>query len=237
MRAELLTPICDFAAREYDLFDRGFVSVPHARATTKAKRMVVPRAAALERGSHDHALPLLVVARFSPSKFRSRTVTGRVCNNEMDDFTTIPGEANLYGLRQSDRNLPEGGKRPLSSMSPTIVLHDGDVVAIAGASGGPRIITGTFQCLLNCIEFDMTAGESVAMPRFHHQWLPNALQLEERWFDREESDHWSIVPTLESLGHEMSSRADVGVVQIIHVMRGGIHAASDPRKGGAPAGD
>ena len=75
---------------------------------------------------------------------------GFALNNQMDDFTTIPGERNAYRLTQSNRNLPEPGKRPLSSMSPTIVLRGGRPILIAGGSGGPRIITATFQCLLNC---------------------------------------------------------------------------------------
>jgi gamma-glutamyltranspeptidase/glutathione hydrolase len=87
---------------------------------------------------------------------------GFILNNEMDDFTTRPGEANAFGLRQSDRNLPAPGKRPLSSMSPTIALKDGEVVAVAGAAGGPRIITATLQALLNSLVFGMDAGKALA---------------------------------------------------------------------------
>ncbi len=101
---------------------------------------------------------------------------GFCLNNEMDDFTTRRGQANAFGLRQSERNLPSPGKRPLSSMTPTIVLdRGGDVVMIAGASGGPRIITGTMQAMLNVLLFGMDATGALAAPRFHHQWMPNVL--------------------------------------------------------------
>jgi gamma-glutamyltranspeptidase/glutathione hydrolase len=155
---------------------------------------------------------------------------GFALNDEMDDFTTIPGEPNAYGLRQSDKNLPEPGKRPLSSMSPTIVLRDGRAVVIAGASGGPRIITGTLQCILNCLLYDMTPQEAVAQARFHHQWMPNRLYFEDAWEDE------ATIEALEALGHERDRRREIGVVQVIGVGRDGIRAASDPRKGGRPAG-
>ncbi|MEM1423359.1 MAG: gamma-glutamyltransferase [Planctomycetota bacterium] len=156
---------------------------------------------------------------------------GIVLNNQMDDFLTKPDAANAYGLTQSERNLPAPGKRPLSSMSPTIVLDDaGAVLAVAGASGGPRIITGTTQALVNALHFGMDAYDAVRTPRLHHQWGPDTLFFEP---DYEQ-------PTIEALranGHAIRERPDVGVVQIL-VRRGGvIEAASDPRKGGRPAGD
>jgi gamma-glutamyltranspeptidase/glutathione hydrolase len=155
---------------------------------------------------------------------------GFMLNNEMDDFTTIPGEPNAFGLQQSDRNLPQAGKRPLSSMSPMIVRRGGRPILIAGASGGPRIISGTLQCVLNCLLFGMTPREAVAAPRFHHQWQPDILYFEEDWSDQ------AVIETMEALGHQAGRRADIGVVQLISVRDDGIHAASDPRKGGAPDG-
>jgi len=157
---------------------------------------------------------------------------GIILNNEMDDFVTEPGEPNAFGLVQSDRNLPAPGKRPLSSMSPTIVLDaDGHVELIAGASGGPRIITGTLQVILNSILFDMNSIEAVAQPRFHHQWLPNTLWFEKAWPNE------SVLRTLQSLGHEIKHRTSIGNVQLIQSNNdGAATAASDPRKGGKPAG-
>ncbi len=155
---------------------------------------------------------------------------GFVLNDEMDDFTTIPGQPNAFGLIQSDRNLPAPGKRPLSSMSPTIVVRDGKVVLVAGASGGPRIITGTIQCLLNCLLFDMDPTKAVAEPRFHHQWLPDKLHFEAGFKDSAARSE------LVLLGHQLQTAGSVGVVQLIKVDADGLRAASDPRKGGKPAG-
>jgi len=176
-------------------------------------------------------------------------------NNEIDDFTTRRGQANAFGLRQSEKNLPAPGKKPLSSMSPTIVFDSksGVVELVAGASGGPRIISGTLQVMLNALLFDMSASEAVAAPRFHHQWLPSVLMLEPHWTIGEEGggamsldevqrmmDRVGSVRAfrraLESKGHRLSERSDVGVVQLIRRRDDGYEAASDPRKGGSPAG-
>jgi gamma-glutamyltranspeptidase/glutathione hydrolase len=155
---------------------------------------------------------------------------GFALNSEMDDFTTIPGQPNAFGLQQSDMNLPAPGKRPLSSMSPTIILEGDRPIIVAGASGGPRIITGTLQCILNCLIFDMTPEEAVDAPRLHHQWIPETLQFETRWTDR------SAIDAMIERGHQIDDGGTVGVVQLIRVSPDGIRAASDPRKGGRPAG-
>ena len=155
---------------------------------------------------------------------------GFLLNDEMDDFT-IDSAANAYGLVQSDRNRPEPGKRPLSSMSPTIVLENGRVVAIAGASGGPRIISGALQVLLSALVFGEDAGQAVARPRMHHQWQPDEVRVETSWTDT------AVLDGLRARGHNVVSyKKTVGVVQAIVVRDGHITAASDPRKGGRPAG-
>jgi gamma-glutamyltranspeptidase/glutathione hydrolase len=155
---------------------------------------------------------------------------GFLLNDEMDDFTTS-GAANAYGLVQSARNRPAPGKRPLSSMSPTIVLEGGRPVAIAGASGGPRIISGTLQVLLSALVFGDDAGRAVARPRLHHQWQPDEILFETGWTDQE------TLAGLRARGHELVPyEKPVGVVQAIVVREGRISAASDPRKGGRPAG-
>lgn len=156
---------------------------------------------------------------------------GIVLNDELDDFTARPGEPNAFGLRQSPGNAPAAGKRPLSSMSPTIVLEDGRVRLVAGASGGPRIITGTMQVILNCLLLEMTPAQAVSAARFHHQWLPDVLQFEQEWT----AD--GVVDAMESMGHSTGRRDGVGVVQVVEVLPDGRkRAASDPRKGGMPAG-
>lgn len=155
---------------------------------------------------------------------------GFFLNDEMDDFTTSEG-VNAYGLVQSDLNRPEPGKRPLSSMSPTIVLRDGQVAAVAGASGGPRIISGTLQVLLAALVFGNDAGQAVDRPRLHHQWLPDEVRVESGWTDR------NSLAGLRARGHHVVDYPKaVGVVQAIVVQGGLITAASDPRKGGRPAG-
>lgn len=161
---------------------------------------------------------------------------GFCLNNEMDDFLTVRGASNAFGLTQSDANLPAPGKRPLSSMTPTIVLEDVEgtprVRAVVGGSGGPRIISGTLQSLLAATVYGMDAGRAIAAPRFHHQWKPNDLMLEV-----------GLAPVGDDLtrrGHHTVRKPagwGVAAVQMITLDSEGVAtAASDPRKGGRPAG-
>ncbi|MEP9366996.1 gamma-glutamyltransferase [Xanthobacter sp. VNH20] len=104
--------------------------------------------------------------------------TGVFLNDTMDDFTTKPGNANAFGLVQGARNAIAPGKRPLSSMSPTIVVHDGKPYIVLGSPGGSRIISSVVQTLVNVIDHGMTLQEAVDAPRIHHQWLPDVLFAE-----------------------------------------------------------
>jgi gamma-glutamyltranspeptidase/glutathione hydrolase len=104
--------------------------------------------------------------------------TGIVMNNEMDDFTTKPGVANFYGLVQGETNAIAPGKRPLSSMSPTIVLRDGKPVLVIGAPGGSRIITVVLLVILNMVDYGMNLQEAIDAPRIHQQWLPETTFVE-----------------------------------------------------------
>ena len=163
---------------------------------------------------------------------------GFVLNNEMDDFTTRRGEANAFGLKQSDKNLPAPGKRPLSSMSPTIVLNDKkQVVAVAGASGGPRIITGTTLVFLNGLILGQTAEQAVNSPRIHHQWLPNTLEIEPNYPGRHigvDMPSW-----MRKLHHQVDITPRKSAVQLILRTpdNKSWDAACDPSKGGKAAGD
>ncbi|MCK4874127.1 MAG: gamma-glutamyltransferase [Phycisphaerales bacterium] len=154
---------------------------------------------------------------------------GFCLNNEMDDFLTVRGRANAFGLQQSQRNLPAPGKRPLSSMSPTIVLRDGEVDLVVGASGGPRIITSTLQVMLNVIMHGMGAAEAVAAARVHHQWLPNELRLEDGL------DAPDLREALERRGHTIAPYPRPAAVQAVLRRGGRCEGVSDPRKGGRPA--
>ena len=104
--------------------------------------------------------------------------TGVLLNDEMDDFTAKVGVPNLYGLVQGEANSIAPGKRPLSSMSPTIVTKDGKPVMVVGTPGGSRIITAVLETMINAIDYDMNAQEAVDMPRFHQQWLPEMTNVE-----------------------------------------------------------
>ena len=105
--------------------------------------------------------------------------TGMLLNNEMADFATSPGNANAFGLVQGEVNKIEPGKRPLSSMSPTIVLQDGKPWLATGSPGGSVIISTVLQMILNAMEFDMNVATAAAEPRIHHQWMPDVLNMEE----------------------------------------------------------
>ena len=154
---------------------------------------------------------------------------GIVLNNEMDDFAAVPGKPNAFGLMQSAANAVEPGKKPLSSMTPTILVRDGRAVHVAGASGGPRIISATLQVLLNMTRFGMSPEEAVVAPRFHHQWLPDELLLEEPLKATLSKD-------LEQRGHRVASRGKLAAAQAAARGEDGLSGGSDPRKGGRHAG-
>ncbi len=153
---------------------------------------------------------------------------GLVMNNEMGDFTAQPGVPNNYGLIGTEQNAIAPGKRPLSSMSPTLVLGPDDrPYMTVGASGGPAIITGTLMALLNTIDFGMSPADAIEAPRIHHQWLPNTLFLEQAMGMRS---------TLKNFGHEIEVRPAWSNVQmIVRSDEGTFTGVSDPRKGGRPA--
>lgn len=154
---------------------------------------------------------------------------GIVLNNEMDDFTATPGKPNAFGLIQSKANAIEPGKRPLSSMTPTIVVDEGRAIYACGASGGPRIITATLQSLLNHTVFEMSARDAVSASRFHHQWSPNELLLESAL-------EKSIGMPLKAKGHMVKPAASLGATQSAAAENGRLFGGSDPRKHGQPAG-
>jgi gamma-glutamyltranspeptidase/glutathione hydrolase len=104
--------------------------------------------------------------------------TGFFLNDQMDDFTAKPGSANLFGLVQGEANAIAPGKRPLSSMTPTLVLAEGKPVLVLGTPGGSRIITTVLEIIIDLIDHGMTLQEAVNAPRFHHQWLPDTLAAE-----------------------------------------------------------
>lgn len=157
--------------------------------------------------------------------------TGVVLNNQMDDFSIAPGVPNTYGLVGNEANSVQPGKRPLSSMSPTIVLLDGQPVLTVGAGGGPRIITQVLLTLLRYLEFGEDLADAIGNPRFRHQWSPDKLYLE-NGFDP------SVAKELERLGHSLEWTDLAGIAQAIALdpatgLFTGVH---DPRVNGQAAG-
>jgi len=134
---------------------------------------------------------------------------GFFLNNEMDDFSVKPGVPNQFGLIGTEANAIAPGKRMLSSMTPMIVEKDGEVILVAGAPGGPRIITGTFQVVLNVLEYDLPLDSAVRAPRFHHQWLPDVLRVEDG-FPPE------VIGSLRAMGHDLKAIEGIARVKAIH---------------------
>jgi gamma-glutamyltranspeptidase/glutathione hydrolase len=110
------------------------------------------------------------------------TGLGFLLNDEMDDFTSKPGAPNMFGLLQGEANAIAPGKRPLSSMSPTILLKDGQLFLVLGSRGGPGIITAVAEVLVSVIDYGMNIQQAVEAPRFHHQWMPDVLRVEKDGF-------------------------------------------------------
>ncbi len=150
---------------------------------------------------------------------------GFLLNNEMDDFAVKPGVPNLYGLIGGDANAVEPYKRPLSSMSPSLVLKDGQVLAVLGSPGGPRIITTVLQVMLNLIDHGMTLREAVDAPRVHLQWIPDELRVEKNGLSADTAEK------LRTMGYKIEVKANMGDVNAILVdqKNNQFLIASDPR--------
>ena len=149
-------------------------------------------------------------------------------NNELDDFTAAPGASNAFGLVGFEANLPGPGKRPLSSMSPTIVLKDGKPVLVTGTPGGSRIISAVLQIVVNVIDYKMDVAAAVAAPRVHHQWMPDEVRVESG-FPPETLD------ALRAKGHRVIEPLGQTSANSIAVRPGGLLGAPDPRTRGAAA--
>jgi gamma-glutamyltranspeptidase/glutathione hydrolase len=154
--------------------------------------------------------------------------TGVLLNNELDDFTAAPGASNAYGLVGFEANLPGPGKRPLSSMSPTIVLKDGKPVLVTGTPGGSRIISTVLQVIVNVLDYGMDVAAAVAAPRLHHQWLPDEVRIERGFAD-------ATIAALKAKGHHVVEPLGQTSANSIAVTANGLLGAPDPRTRGADA--
>lgn len=148
--------------------------------------------------------------------------TGILLNNEMDDFSAKPGVPNGYGLLGGEANAVEANKRPLSSMSPTLVFKDSKPYIVTGSPGGSRIITTVTQVISNVIDHDMNIAEATHAPRIHDQWLPDEIRIEKAL-------NVDTVKKLESMGHMVSPQAAMGSTQSIMITPDGVYGSSDPR--------
>jgi gamma-glutamyltranspeptidase / glutathione hydrolase len=153
--------------------------------------------------------------------------TGFFLNNEMDDFTVKPGAPNLYGLVQGEPNAIAPGKRPLSSMAPTLVERDGQVVLVLGSPGGSRIITTVLETIINIIDHGMGAQEAVDAPRLHHQGQPDDVYFERSGLSPE------VVSQLTAMGYKLVEQRPWGAVELIEIANRRLRGASDSR---LPAG-
>lgn len=153
---------------------------------------------------------------------------GFFLNDEMDDFTAKPGTPNMFGLIQGEANSIAPGKRMLSAMSPTIVLDPkGNLLLITGARGGPRIISATYQIILNVIDHRMSLADAMSAPRVHHQALPDSIRAEMGGFRPE------VLARLRGMGHNVYELSGIGSAASIMRVKGGYEGMDDPRLRGA----
>lgn len=153
------------------------------------------------------------------------TGAGFLLNNEMDDFSSKPGTANMYGLVGNEANAIEPGKRMLSSMTPTIIFRDNKPFLIVGSPGGGRIITTVLQTFLNITEHGKTLQEAIDLPRFHHQWLPDEIQFEDNFgSDLTRSE-------LKQMGYTIKDISDFGRVDAIMLDENGTMTAHTDKRG------
>jgi gamma-glutamyltranspeptidase/glutathione hydrolase len=154
--------------------------------------------------------------------------TGVLLNNELDDFTAAPGASNAFGLVGYEANLPGPGKRPLSSMSPTIVLKDGKPILVTGSPGGSRIISTVLQVIVDVLDYHMDVAAAVAAPRLHHQWMPDEVRIERGFPD-------DVLAALKAKGHQIVEPMGQTSANSIAINESGLLGAPDPRTRGAEA--
>jgi gamma-glutamyltranspeptidase/glutathione hydrolase len=247
-----------FADRAYWLGDPDFVQVPRGLVDKAYARQLaarIDRSKAIEVKGHgdptsfdsrlfskhtthiaaaDRAGHWVAITTTVNTTFGSKVVvpgTGVILNNQMDDFAIAPGTPNAFGLVGADANAIEPGKRPLSSMSPTIVCKEGKPVLTVGAAGGPRIITEVVLAIVRFVDLKSSLADAVALPRIHQQWSPNVLFVESN-FDRISREK------LTAMGHDVRLVNGGGICQAISFdeasgMFVGVH---DPRTNGKAAG-
>jgi gamma-glutamyltranspeptidase/glutathione hydrolase len=229
-------PIATLTAKDYAIKQRAGIDPDHATPWTDALSATPPR----EGSNTTHfavvddagnAVSNTYTLNFSYGLGLVADGTGVLLNNELDDFTAAPGAANAYGLVGFEANLPGPGKRPLSSMSPTVVLKDGKPVLVTGSPGGSRIISTVLQVIVNVLDYHMDVAAAVAAPRLHHQWLPDEVRIERGFAD-------DTLGQLRARGHQVIEPMGQTSANSIAVTSDGLLGAPDPRtRGSAAAGN
>ena len=221
-------PIRKLMAKEYAGWIRGRISPDKTRPANfygyynyEAEKGGTTHFSVVDRFGNAVACTQSVNTRFGSKLLAPRT--GIVLNNTMDDFAIHPEVANAYGLIGNRANSLEPKKRPLSSMSPTIILNGSHVELVAGAAGGPRIINATLQTIVNVLDFKMPVKQAVEVERIHHQWMPERLSVEAK-IDAQQRK------ALEQRGHALREQSALGTVQAITINGSGVNGAADPRK-------
>jgi gamma-glutamyltranspeptidase / glutathione hydrolase len=170
-----------------------------------------------------NAVALTYTLNFSFGSLQMAPGTGFLLNNEMDDFSAKPGVANGYGLLGGEANAIQAGKRPLSSMTPTLVFKDGKPYLATGSPGGSKIITTVLQTVLNVIEYDMNIAVASSVPRVHHQWMPDELKCES-------GVSIDTLRMLQSFGHKTKATTVLGSTQSVMKVGDQFEGYSDPRR-------
>ncbi len=226
-------PVKILISKDYAAKQRAGIDLDHATPWTDALSATPPH----EGGNTTHfsvvdsrgnAVSNTYTLNFSYGLGLVADGTGVLLNNELDDFTAAPGASNAYGLVGFEANLPGPGKRPLSSMSPTIVLKDGKPVLVTGSPGGSRIISTVLQVIVNVLDYGMDVAAAVDAPRLHHQWLPDEVRIE-RGFDE------ATLAALRAKGHKIVEPMGETSANSIAVTPNGLLGAPDPRTRGAEA--
>jgi gamma-glutamyltranspeptidase / glutathione hydrolase len=226
-------PISALIAKDYAAKQRLSIDLTRATPWTDALSAVPPREGSNTThfsviDSRGNAVSNTTTLNYSYGLGLVAEGTGVLLNNELDDFTAAPGASNAYGLVGFEANLPGPGKRPLSSMAPTIVLKDGKPVLVTGSPGGSRIISTVLQVIVNVLDYDMDIAAAVAAPRLHHQWLPDEVRVE-RGFAEE------TLAALKAMGHVIGEPLGQTSANSIAVTPNGLLGAPDPRTRGAEA--
>jgi gamma-glutamyltranspeptidase/glutathione hydrolase len=240
-----------FIDRNSKLGDPAFVRAPVATLTSKQYARTLARSISREHsdptiglagqmGEGSHTTHYSVVDRAGNAVATTTTLndlygsgvylsgTGFFLNDEMDDFTAKPGTPNMYGLIQGEANAIAPGKRMLSAMSPTIVLDPkGNLLLVTGARGGPRIISATFQIILNIIDHRMSLADAMSAPRVHHQALPDSIRAEKGGFTPD------VLAQLRDMGHNLYELSGIASAASIMRVKGGYEGMDDPRLRGA----